>query len=172
MTQEEDVELVKNVGEDFYQQHLAVDGSLHEGLAHPCEQCDALEALRPLAKTYQGILIREDPSIPQGAGPIPAEFAMGYNAVEPPHYQRGPIVVRDIGEQITKGQSKFRFIITCIEVMRHVKDPRLATALKYIWRVAFGGKREPDETRSDREIDERDINSAIWYLQDWVDNPT
>lgn len=51
--------------------------------------------------------------------------------------------------------------IECIQVIRHVRDMRLANAMKYTWRVAFGGK------GNDRE----DIKKAIWYLQDWLDNP-
>lgn len=51
--------------------------------------------------------------------------------------------------------------VECIEVIRHIADMRLATAVKYIWRVAFGGK------ANDRE----DIEKAIWYLNDWLGNP-
>ena len=50
--------------------------------------------------------------------------------------------------------------IECIDVIRHVKDMRLANAMKYIWRVAFGGKRN----------DQQDIQKAIWYLNDWLEN--
>ena len=117
------------------------------------------------------------------AGKIPAEalpsgghgIASGtsrYDAVNPPHYRRGPVIKVDIGENITKGISTFERVIHCIEVMRHIKDPRLATAFKYLWRVAFGGKKEPGDPRPQAEIDSRDIKSAIWYLQDWLDNPT
>lgn len=49
-------------------------------------------------------------------------------------------------------------VLECIEVIRHIRDMRLATAMKYIWRVAFGGK------GNDRE----DIAKAIWYLNDWL----
>ncbi len=95
-----------------------------------------------------------------------------YDAVEPPHYKRGPVIKGDIGSKITQGQGAWSHVVQCIEVMRHIKDPRLATAFKYLWRVAFGGKREPGETRTQREIDTRDIESAVWYLQDWLSNPT
>ena len=95
-----------------------------------------------------------------------------YDAVEPPHYKRGPEIKVDITSVISQGAHSVQRVVNCIEVMRHIKDPRLATAFKYVWRVAFGGKREPGETRSQREIDVRDIESAIWYLQDWIDNPT
>lgn len=69
----------------------------------------------------------------------------------PPHYSRGPIV--DYGSKAK--------VIECIHVIRWIKDMRLATAVKYIWRVAFGGK----------ENDREDIEKAIWYLNDWLDNP-
>ena len=94
-----------------------------------------------------------------------------YNAVEPPHYKRGPIITRDIGEAITKGKSVFQFSIQCIEVMRHIKDPRLATAFKYLWRVAFGGKTDPNYIATQQEVEERDLKSAMWYLQDYLNHP-
>ena len=95
-----------------------------------------------------------------------------YDAVNPPHYRRGPTIKVDIGSQITKGISTYEFVLDCISVMRHIKDPRLATALKYIWRVGFGGKKEPGDPRPQSEIDKRDIESAIWYLNDWLSYPT
>lgn len=67
----------------------------------------------------------------------------------PPHYTRGPMI------PIATPR-----VIECIEIIRHVRDFRLATAMKYVWRVAFGGK------HNDRE----DIEKAIWYLQDWLAN--
>lgn len=60
------------------------------------------------------------------------------DAVNPDHYKRGPV--------------------EAIEVLRHVTDWRLGNAMKYTWRVAFGGK------GNDRE----DIEKAIWYLNDWL----
>jgi hypothetical protein len=96
----------------------------------------------------------------------------GYDPVNPPHYARGPMIHIDIGEKITKGIKQIAHPLHCIDVMRHIKDPRLATAFKYLWRVAFGGKREPGDTRDQRAIDIRDLESAIWYLQDYIDNPT
>lgn len=95
-----------------------------------------------------------------------------YDAVEPPHYRRGPMIHINIGENITKGIGSILHPLQCIEVMRHILDPRLATAFKYIWRVAFGGKREPWDTRTQREVNHRDISSAIWFLQDWLKNPS
>ncbi|PIB80539.1 DUF3310 domain-containing protein [Mycobacterium branderi] len=72
----------------------------------------------------------------------------------PPHYTRGPRI-----KAATTGGAR---VVECIEVIRHISDFRLATAMKYIWRVAFGGK------ANDRE----DIEKACWYLRDWLDNPT
>lgn len=98
----------------------------------------------------------------------------------PPHYSssRGPKV--QIGE-LPEGESQRRamdwlkytveygrkvFIeIECIEIIRWIPDMRLATAMKYIWRVAFGGK-EPGNNAKDQE----DIQKAIWYLNDYLNN--
>jgi hypothetical protein len=75
----------------------------------------------------------------------------------PPHYTRGP----QITFRLEGGGLAIPHTVECIEVIRHIKDGRLFTAVKYIWRVAFGGK------FNDRE----DIEKAIWFLQDWLDNP-
>lgn len=74
----------------------------------------------------------------------------------PPHYTRGPFVRHPLSPIANVGR-----VLECIEVIRHINDLRLATAMKYIWRVAFGGK----------ENDREDIKKAIWYLTDWLDNP-
>lgn len=95
----------------------------------------------------------------------------GYDAVSPPHYQRGPVVKGDIGSRVTMGRGDWEYAIQCIDVMRAIQDPRLATALKYIWRVAFGGKSEPWDSRTSDQVDTRDISSAIWYLQDYLEHP-
>lgn len=71
----------------------------------------------------------------------------------PPHYTRGPRVG-------FSDRGPFR-VIECIDVIRHIADMRLATAMKYIWRVAFGGK----------DNDREDIQKTMFYLQDWLDNP-
>ena len=71
----------------------------------------------------------------------------------PPHYSRGPLV---------NSLGKAERFIECIEIIRWIKDMRLATAMKYIWRVAFGGKEGVDP----RE----DIKKAIWYLNDWLEH--
>jgi Protein of unknwon function (DUF3310) len=79
----------------------------------------------------------------------------------PPHYERGPEI-----DVLARDSSNVELILvkrmlSCIEVIRFIKDMRLATAMKYIWRVSFGGK----------ENDREDIRKAIWYLQDWLNNP-
>lgn len=102
------------------------------------------------------------------AGVSPTNTTL-YDAVNPPHYD-GPTLKLDIGVAITRGISAFTYKVQCIDIMRHIKDPRLATAFKYLWRVAFGGKKDPMYINSQQEQDRRDIQSAIWYLQDWLDN--
>lgn len=80
----------------------------------------------------------------------------------PPHYIRGPLVSlhhKPITYIYNNASIPCR-VIECIEIIRHIKDFRLATAMKYIWRVAFGGK----------ENDEQDIRKAIWYLNDWLEH--
>lgn len=72
--------------------------------------------------------------------------------VNPPHYRRGPKL------KIADGVWK---MVECIDVVRAIPDYRLANAIRYIWRVAFGGK------WNDRE----DIEKAVWYLNDFLDNP-
>lgn len=51
--------------------------------------------------------------------------------------------------------------VEAIEVIRHIRDARLANAMKYIWRISFGGK----------ENDRDDAAKAIWYLNDYLDHP-
>ncbi|MCK0174778.1 DUF3310 domain-containing protein [Mycolicibacterium sp. F2034L] len=83
---------------------------------------------------------------------------MGADMVNhPPRYKRGPVIDVDLADS----GGLIHRMIECIEVIRCVQDIRLANAMKYIWRVAFGGKAD------DRE----DIEKAIWYLRDWLDNP-
>jgi Protein of unknwon function (DUF3310) len=86
----------------------------------------------------------------------------------PPHYVRGPKVdMTEPAKSFAVGLAhdvakKLWVTIECIEVIRWIKDPRLFSAMKYIWRVAFGGKAGAD--------DRQDIQKAIWYLNDWLDN--
>lgn len=92
----------------------------------------------------------------------------------PPHYTRGPKILlkRGVGTSGDGGSwlrrtlhvnegGRLYLMVECIDVIRHIRDPRLFTAMKYIWRVGFGGK------ANDRE----DINKAIFYLNDWLENP-
>jgi hypothetical protein len=67
--------------------------------------------------------------------------------INPTHYKRGPLV---------RGVR-----IEAIDVTREVADFRLGNAMKYVWRVGFGGK--------DNNIE--DIKKAVWYLNDWLEHP-
>lgn len=73
----------------------------------------------------------------------------------PRHYTRGPRIARG------DAHSTQYIDVECIEVIRHIPDMRLANAMKYIWRVAFGGK----------ENNRQDIEKAVWYLRDWLEHP-
>lgn len=91
----------------------------------------------------------------------------------PPHYE-GPEI--ELGQCDTYGTMKNWAIatyqlggkrwwkISCITIMRHIKDPRLATAFKYIWRASFKGKNIDNGGRKE------DVKNAIWYLNDYVVN--
>lgn len=136
---------------------------------------------RPVAPAYEqveGDVVTHTSS----TAPLPPnlleDVGIGYNAVEPPHYN-GKLYV-EVGPCDTYGNltghsrttmerdGKLYVQVDCIDVFREIQDPRLATALKYIWRVAFGGKAEPWDTRDQHERDARDIESARWYLADYV----
>lgn len=93
-----------------------------------------------------------------------------YDAVNPPHYRRGPILKGNIGSAVTRGIGAWEHVVQCIEIMEHIQDPRLATAFRYLWRVAFGGKR-PDDGTTQRGKDVEDITKAVWYLQRWLEHP-
>lgn len=145
---------------DCSEAHISVNRQAsHYGPAEGCVWCERLKVLN---EKHPGVNTEYD---------LPSE-PNDYDAVNPPHYRRGPLLHIDIGEQITKGVKTITHSLQCIEVMRRIQDPRLAVAFKYLWRVAFGGKREPGETRPQSEIDRRDIESAIWYLNDWLTYPT
>jgi hypothetical protein len=103
-----------------------------------------------------------------GPQPHPRAFASGGllrepdpDPINPQHYKRGPWIDTKFNGDDYTGESAIARTIECIEVIRHITDMRLATAIKYLWRVAFGGK------HNDRE----DVKKAMWYLQDWLDNP-
>lgn len=76
----------------------------------------------------------------------------------PPHYERGP--------QIECPECGHVRTLQHIEVFRYIKDSRLATAFKYIWRVAFGGK---DSGNTAKDV--QDIGKAGFYLKDFEENP-
>lgn len=81
---------------------------------------------------------------------------MADNVNHPAHYTRGPVF-----GYIGYNGKPARGIIEALDVIRHLTDIRLANAMKYIWRVGFGGKANDTE----------DIQKAIFYLNDWLDNP-
>lgn len=160
-------------------QHISFDGrNNHVGTPEDCIVCSPYLSDERLGLPVEGDLIPRyievDESLEYAKqfvtemGGTLAESKQQYDAVEPPHYKRGPKVVVDIGSQITTGLSKYVHALRCVEVFEQIKDPRLATAFKYLWRVAFGGKREPWDTRPQTVIDRRDIESAIWYLQRYL----
>lgn len=66
--------------------------------------------------------------------------------VNPQHYKRGPLV---------RGVR-----VEAIDVIREITDTRLGNAMKYVWRVGYGGKAN----------DQEDIRKAIWYLNDYLKN--
>ena len=108
-----------------------------------CERCAALLGGNADAGKTPIIIAPEKPALSNPAVDM---------VNSPPHYRRGPTVCcPNCGHSWT---------LQCIDVIRHIKDGRLFTATKYIWRVAFGGKHN----------DHEDIDKARWYLQDWLDN--
>lgn len=48
--------------------------------------------------------------------------------------------------------------IEAIDVLRHSTDYDLGQAMKYLWRVMWGGKWDRVE----------DVEKAVWYLNDWL----
>jgi hypothetical protein len=82
----------------------------------------------------------------------------------PPHYF-GPSItfkVPQVGEYVGLPDMELTRPVECIELMRHIKDPRLATAFTYLWRVALGGSKGRDV---------EDIGKARWFLTDFIDHP-
>lgn len=45
--------------------------------------------------------------------------------------------------------------IECIDVVEENPYPNLANAMRYLWRVSWGGKWDSDE----------DLSKAVWYIQ-------
>lgn len=97
---------------------------------------------------------------------------MAQDLVNPKHYnETGPLVNVPV-DDIEDGSGDWvTYRIKAIDVFRAMRDPRLATAFKYIWRVAFGGKKIEGDVRTQEQIDKRDLESAIWYLQDYINHP-
>ena len=141
--------------------HASKDGGTHSGSYKDCTECQiaqmAAETMTPDAQCFCGY--PNYPGVHRSDGPchyLEPAFPEDEDVDmvnHPPHYTRGPLV---------NSLGKAERIIECIEVIRWIKDPRLFSAMKYVWRVAFGGK----EGASDRE----DIQKAIWYLNDWLDH--
>lgn len=71
----------------------------------------------------------------------------------PDHYTRGP--------KVTCPECEHTWTLECIEVIRHIRDGRLFTAMKYLWRVSFGGKWD----------DHEDIEKSHWYGNDYLEHP-
>lgn len=89
----------------------------------------------------------------------------------PPHYKRGPRI--EVGTCDEYGNltgftrstvqlgGKLYIDVECIEVIEHIRDGRLFTAMKYLWRVAFGGKADNAE----------DMDKSVWYHNRWKTHP-
>ena len=73
----------------------------------------------------------------------------------PSHYRRGPRL-----SMTTKDDEPLEHSLEAIEVIRWIRDARLANAMRYLWRVSFGGKWNNNE----------DIRKAIWYLNDYLEH--
>lgn len=67
----------------------------------------------------------------------------------PPHY-RSPATCSDCGHPIQ-----------CIDVIRHIRDGRIYTAMKYLWRIGLGGGKGNDK---------EDAGKARWYVTDYIDH--
>ena len=52
--------------------------------------------------------------------------------------------------------------VECIELLRHIKDPRMAHVFVYVWRICFGGK----------DDDAEDAGKARWFLNDFIEHPS
>lgn len=74
----------------------------------------------------------------------------------PAHYKRGPKI-----NFIGPDGKPAKLAVEALDVIRWIPDIRLANAMKYIWRVGFGGK----------ENDAEDIRKAVFYLRDWLQFP-
>ena len=119
--------------------HIGPDGAEHTGTSKTCPACIAMvdDGFYPPGSDFDDA-VKDD--------------VLQVDWVNPPHYRRGPKL------KIADGVWK---MVECIDVVRAIPDYRLANAIRYIWRVAFGGKWNNNE----------DIRKAVWYLNDFLDNP-
>lgn len=95
-----------------------------------------------------------------------------YDPVNPPHYQRGPEVAiytcntyghpMKLLRSTIQRAGKLWIAIHCIDIVAAMPDYCLAQAVRYIWRVAWGGKVGED--------DKVDIQKAVWYLTHWLES--
>lgn len=161
MTQHEDIEAVKRAA---------------DGQSRPHSLAGQKPSNTPISSAgvpvQTGVLAGQSvlPGLVNSTNGKVGESEGNYDAVNPPHYQRGPkVVVSHSCSGSMVGETEY--VVQAIDVFRHIKDPRLATAFKYIWRVAFGGKSEPWDSRTPEEVDARDISSAKWYLEDFLSHP-
>lgn len=122
-----------------------------------------LRSTRSAAERSAAATAAHDPSMWQVSSPNRvAAFTYGTTEANadmvnaPPHYTRGP----QITVEHPDGTESIR-TVECIEVLRHIQDYRLAQAMRYVWRVAFGGKWD----------DVEDIDKGRWYLSDFLDHP-
>lgn len=81
----------------------------------------------------------------------------------PPHYlnRNASIVLSEHAAEVFTQDGIIYRPVECIELMRRIKDPRIAHAWSYIWRIAFGGKID----------DSQDAEKARWYLNDFFEHP-
>lgn len=151
---------------DDYEAHRNSSGYVHDGRRESCRDCVPSMHIGPDGAEHEGrskdcaacIAMIDDGFYPPGNDedlPAKETIAAEEDWVNPQHYRRGPLV------RFTVGQFVSERVVECIEVVRHVPDFRLANAIRYIWRVAFGGKWDDNE----------DIRKAMWYLTDYVENP-
>jgi len=110
-----------------------------------------------IPSTIAGMEVIIDDNVPAGSGPWPVSDVEEISAEDmvnhPRHYTRGPTV--------TCPECNHSWVLECINVVRYIRDFRLATAVKYLWRVAFGGKFDDSE----------DVSKAIWYETDYLEHP-
>lgn len=81
----------------------------------------------------------------------------------PKHYlnRAASIILAEHADQMFEVDGIVYRPVECIELMRRIKDPRLAHAFTYIWRIAFGGKAN----------DSQDTEKARWFLNDFFEHP-